>query len=107
MSVETPDVPSAAVRNAGRDTRLFIAGEWREGAVRLDVLDPATEERAGGVALAAGADLDDAVSAAGAAFPAWARTPGHERGAVLVRAAALLESRADEVIDGLMREAGK
>jgi succinate-semialdehyde dehydrogenase/glutarate-semialdehyde dehydrogenase len=107
MSVETPDVPSAAVRYAGRDTRLFIAGEWREGAGWLDVLDPATEERAGGVALATAADVDDAVSAAGAAFPAWARTPGHERGAVLVRAAALLESRADVVVHGLMREAGK
>ena len=106
MSAETHAAPAQA-RNGGRDTRLFIDGVWRDGGGWLDVLDPATEERAGGVALATAADVDDAVRAASAAFPAWARTPGHERGAVLVRAAALLEARADEVIRGLMREAGK
>lgn len=101
------DVAPAAPRTAGRDAQLFVAGAWRDGAGWLDVVDPSTEERAGRVALAAPADVDEAVRAASAAFPAWAATPGHERGAVLARAAAQLEARADEAIGGLMREAGK
>jgi succinate-semialdehyde dehydrogenase/glutarate-semialdehyde dehydrogenase len=106
MSVEVVD--DTLVRSAARETRLFIAGEWRDGAGGwLDIVNPATEERAGRVSLAAATDVGDAVTAAHAAFPSWAATSAHERGAVLVRAAALLESRAEEATRALMQEAGK
>ena len=107
MSVETPDTTPTQVLGAGRDVPLFVAGAWRDGVGWLDVVDPASEEPTGRVALAGPGDVDDAICAADTAFPAWAATPGHERGAVLVRASALLEARADNVVRGLMLEAGK
>src|SRR4051812_41845449 len=106
MSVELAD--ETLVREAARETRLFIAGEWREGAAgRLDVVNPATEERVSRVALAASTDVHDAVAAAHSAFLPWAATPAHERGAVLIRASALLKSRGAAIIRALMQEAGK
>jgi succinate-semialdehyde dehydrogenase/glutarate-semialdehyde dehydrogenase len=88
--------------------QLHVAGAWREGAAgRRDVLDPATGRAAGTVSLAGPRDLDDALAAAQGAFPAWAATPGHERGAILRRAAELLRERAADVAAGLGREGGK
>jgi succinate-semialdehyde dehydrogenase/glutarate-semialdehyde dehydrogenase len=90
------------------DVRLLVGGEWRDGAGgRLDVVDPATGRPAGTVALAGPGDLDDAVAAAQRAFPAWAATPGHDRGTILKRAAALLRERAGEVAGALSIEGGK
>jgi succinate-semialdehyde dehydrogenase/glutarate-semialdehyde dehydrogenase len=90
------------------DVRLFVGGDWRDaGAGWLPVVDPATEREAGRVALADDDDLADAVAAAHAAFPAWAATPAHERGAVLKRAAALLSDRAESIADILCVEGGK
>ncbi len=90
------------------DVRLLVGGAWRDGAGgRLDVVDPATGRPAGSVAVADAGDLDDAVAAAHGAFPAWAATPGHDRGAILKRAAALLHERAGEVADALSVEGGK
>jgi succinate-semialdehyde dehydrogenase / glutarate-semialdehyde dehydrogenase len=89
------------------NTQLFIDGTWREGAGRLDVIDPATAHPAGSVALAGPDELDAALDAAQRAFPAWAATPGHDRGAILKRAAALLSERAGEVAAALSVESGK
>ena len=90
------------------DVRLLVGGAWRDGAGgRLDVVDPATGRPAGSVALAGAGDLDDALAAAHGAFPPWAATPGHDRGAILKRAAALLDERAGEVADALSVEGGK
>jgi acyl-CoA reductase-like NAD-dependent aldehyde dehydrogenase len=51
--------------------------------------------------------VDDAVTAAALAQPGWARLPAPERGAVLLRAAAILASRQREVATDLVREEGK
>ncbi|HXN56452.1 MAG TPA: aldehyde dehydrogenase family protein, partial [Myxococcales bacterium] len=53
------------------------------------------------------ADVKAAVDAAVAAFPAWAATPGPERGRVLLRAHRLLEGRLDVLSEALCREEGK
>ena len=52
-------------------------------------------------------DAAQAAAAAAEAFPAWAATPAPVRGAVLFRAAALLDERAEEVARTLTREEGK
>ena len=52
-------------------------------------------------------DLDDALAAAQGAFPLWSGTPGHDRGAILKRAAALLHERAGDVAAALAVEGGK
>jgi succinate-semialdehyde dehydrogenase / glutarate-semialdehyde dehydrogenase len=106
MSAEAQPAAGAA-QAAGGAVRLLVGGEWRTGGGTREVIDPSTGEPAGTVALATAADLDDALAAAQDAFPAWAATPGHDRGAVLKRAAALLAERAEDVAAGLTHEGGK
>jgi len=53
------------------------------------------------------ADVHRAVGVAADAFAAWASTPAPERGAILIKAAAILESRLAEVARDLTREEGK
>ena len=43
------------------------------------------------------ADIDRAVAAAKAAFPAWSRTPGAERRKILIKVAEAIEARAEEI----------
>ena len=53
-------------------TGLFIGGEARDTADRLEIVDPARPgEIVGTAAAASEADVADAVAAAKAAFPAW------------------------------------
>ena len=42
-------------------------------------------------------DIDRAVAAAKAAFPAWSRTPGAERRKILIKVAEAIEARAEEI----------
>ena len=72
-----------------------------------DVVDPSTGERVVEVELAGPADVDRAVAAARAAFPAWSRTTPAERSGVLVRLAALLDERAEELAVTETRQTGK
>jgi alpha-ketoglutaric semialdehyde dehydrogenase len=51
--------------------------------------------------------VDEAVQAAAAAQPGWARLPAPERGAILLRAAAILSGRRHAVATDLVREEGK
>jgi succinate-semialdehyde dehydrogenase / glutarate-semialdehyde dehydrogenase len=97
-----------SVETAARDAQLLIGGAWSDGAGgRLPLVDPATEATIGHVALAGPRDLDAAVAAAQRAFEPWAATPPHERGAVLLRAAALLRERTPAIAADLCAEAGK
>ncbi|MET8427662.1 aldehyde dehydrogenase family protein [Nocardia sp. NPDC004860] len=88
----------------------LIGGRWREGrgGTTAASVNPAEPELvvASGTAADAG-DLDDAVIAARAAAADWSRTPAHERGAVLVRAAAVVEAAAGEWGPELAQEEGK
>jgi aldehyde dehydrogenase (NAD+) len=56
---------------------------------------------------ASAADVRRAVDAAQAAFIAWRKTPGPERGRVIWRAAEIARRRADEIARTLTREEGK
>jgi acyl-CoA reductase-like NAD-dependent aldehyde dehydrogenase len=57
--------------------------------------------------LATAADVQPAIDAAVAAFPAWRKTPGPERGRVMWRAANIARSRLDDIAKTLTREEGK
>lgn len=88
--------------------QLFIDGAWRAGQAGVaQVIDPATEQANGAVTLASPADLDAAIAAAAAARKGWGATPAAERGAILLRAAALLKERAADVARDLTLEQGK
>ena len=52
-------------------------------------------------------DVQKAIVAAQAAFTAWRKTPGPERGRVIWRAAEIARRRADEIARTLTREEGK
>ena len=77
------------------------------GDRRGDVFDPATGHVARQVAYASPADVDAAVTAAGAAFGPWAATSLAERGRVLFRFRELFHERADELAAIITAEHGK
>ena len=76
------DAPARAwlAKHAG-SFKHYIGGEWREpiGGARFDSIDPSTGALLGKVAQGSAADVDAAVKAARAAYPAWAALSGHAR----------------------------
>ena len=91
------------------NTELFINGKWRAASSNdwLDVINPATEESVGKVAVAQISDLDEALDAANAAFKLWRNTPPFARYKIMRRAADLLRERADSVAKIMTIEQGK
>ena len=62
-----------------REFKLLIDGNLVSGAAGLDVINPATEEVLAEAPRADRAQLDEAVVAAKAAFPAWSAKPSSSR----------------------------
>jgi aldehyde dehydrogenase (NAD+) len=79
--------------------RLFIGGEWVDAVDggTIDVLNPHDGTVVARVAEARGADVDRAVEAANAAFPAWRDLPAAEHGRLLLRLADAIEANAAEL----------
>ena len=77
------------------------------GPRRSDVFNPATGQVARQVVLATAADVDAAVAAATAAFPAWAAQTPLARARVLFRLRDLLEQSAAEMSAIITAEHGK
>jgi len=79
--------------------RMYIDGRWRdaEGDSVFGVLDPATRRMIERVPDASAADVRSAVDAADPAFPAWAATPAKERGRILARIQAPVESETEAI----------
>ena len=72
-----------------------------------DVMDPATGELLARVPRAGPAEVDAAVEAAAAAFPAWRDTPVPERVQLLFRYKAILEREREALARLVSRENGK
>ena len=89
--------------------RHFIAGEFRDPAEGrwLEVFDPATGRVFAEVADGIAADVDAAVEAAQAAFPAWSSLPNSERSHWLSKLADALEARLDDFAHAESRNGGK
>ena len=87
----------------------YIGGEWRGGtsSATADIINPATFESLGTIALAEQADVAAAVDAASAAFPQWRRTPPQERIQYLFHFKQLLHQHADEIARITTMENGK
>nr|WP_241188091.1 NAD-dependent succinate-semialdehyde dehydrogenase [Pseudohalocynthiibacter aestuariivivens] len=91
-----------------KPAQMFIAGEWCDGQNgSADVLDPATGEAIGAVAISGASDLDRALDAAETAFKSWSQTSAYERSALLRKAADLLRDRAEDIGRLMVREQGK
>jgi len=90
-----------------------IVGHFINGADVADdnrplaVTNPATGEVTKHVAMATKSTVEDAISAAEDAFPAWRNTTPQKRAKVMFRFKALLEEHADEIVAALTSEHGK
>ncbi|HEY4204644.1 MAG TPA: aldehyde dehydrogenase family protein [Xanthobacteraceae bacterium] len=89
------------------DYNLLIDGKMVPGDLEMPVLNPATEEVVAQCPRATKAQLDKAVAAAKAAFPAWAATPIEERRKYIVKMADVIEANAGELARILTSEQGK
>ena len=87
--------------------RMLIGGDWRQGAVERDIVDPYRREVIARAPESDMTDLDDALQAAVAAKPLIAEMPGYERAALLRRVADRLVARAEEIAETMSRETGK
>ncbi len=72
-----------------------------------DVYRPASGERTGQVGLSNAADVHAAVTAASAAFPAWADTPPIRRARLMNRLLGLMNQHKDELARTITAEHGK
>ncbi len=89
------------------ELKLFIAGAWRSAASDMPVINPATEEEIGRLPCASISDLDDALEAAVAGFRLWSRTSPRQRADTILRAAALIRERQEEIAQAITLEHGK
>jgi len=87
---------------------FYIDGGWvaASGGQRLDVINPATEEAFCRIAMGAQPDVDKAVAAAKAAFPAFSRTTKEERLDLLSKVLEAYKARVDEMAETISREMG-
>jgi 1-pyrroline-5-carboxylate dehydrogenase len=89
-------IPTVVNGEPRTDGEPFTLGSPNDDKLELATVHPATER-----------DVDDAVTAARAAFPAWADTPWAERVALLRRAADLISERSNELAALMTMEVGK
>jgi benzaldehyde dehydrogenase (NAD) len=90
-----------------RDDLIFAGGSWRPGSgATIDVIEPATGDALGRIALATPADVTRASRAAAEAQRDWAAAPHFQRAAVLRKAAALWAEHAEEISWWNIREVG-
>jgi malonate-semialdehyde dehydrogenase (acetylating)/methylmalonate-semialdehyde dehydrogenase len=92
-----------------RDIRHFVNGSTFEGASGRfgDVFNPNTGEVQARVQLATPAELDKAVQAAAAAFPAWSATNPQRRARVMFEFKRLVEANMNDLAELLSSEHGK
>ena len=87
--------------------KLLINGQMVEGEPSMDVVNPATEEKLADCPRASESQLNAAVAAAKAAFPAWSKTSIDERKAAVLKIADVVEANAAELAQLLTKEQGK
>ncbi|MGV9675960.1 aldehyde dehydrogenase family protein [Nocardia sp. NPDC003482] len=89
-------------------TKFYIGGDWIDPAESrtFDVVNPATEQVCGRVAAGSAEDVDRAVAAARAAFPAWSRTSVADRIALLRNISERFEERSADLAAALTEEMG-
>jgi aldehyde dehydrogenase (NAD+) len=88
--------------------QFYVDGQWVDPIApkSLSVLNPATEEAIGTISLGTAADVDAAVTAARAAFPAYAATSREERLALLGKIIEVYQTHYDEMAEIISLEMG-
>ena len=92
------------------ESQNFIGGEWvpADSGEVSEIVNPSNPSEILGTTPKSGeAEAKRAIEAAAAALPEWKATLPSARGAILMKAADIIESRADELARLMTREAGK
>ena len=89
-------------------TQFYINGEWVDPVdpKHLDVINPATEETIGKIAMGNSKDVDKAVGAAKEAFESFSQTSKEERLALMGKILEVYQSRYDEIAETISSEMG-
>jgi aldehyde dehydrogenase (NAD+) len=97
-----------AKRMSNNHLKFYINGGWVDPVkpATIDVVNPATEEPFTKISAGSAADVDKAVAAARAAFPAFSRTSKAERVALLKRIIAAYDKRAEDIAQAVSAEMG-
>jgi aldehyde dehydrogenase (NAD+) len=88
--------------------KFYIDGQWVDPAElgTADVINPATEQVAGRIALGSPADVDKAVAAARRAFASWSQSTREQRLDLLGAIQAEYAKRQTELGDAIIEEMG-
>ena len=95
-------------RDAHAWALAWIDGAWVDavGGQTIAIEAPGTRTTIATVPRGGAEDIDRAVKAANAAFPAWSKTPPRERGRILQKVADAIEARLDELALIIAEETG-
>jgi len=85
---------------------LLINGKDVTTETTFAVTSPSTHQEIWQSSSASLSDVDNAIAAAQAAFPAWSKTKPATRRNILLKAAEVLEKRAEELGGYMMQEMG-
>jgi betaine-aldehyde dehydrogenase len=96
---EGPDLSARVAGVLPRQRNLYYDGAWHapRSGEHARSISPATQEDLGSYAVAGTEDVDAAVAAAAAAWPAWRDTPALARADLLRRMAAIVRQHAGEL----------
>lgn len=88
--------------------QFYINGEWVDPVTprTLDIENPATEEMFATISIGSAADVDKAVAAARAAFPAFSQTSVEYRAELLDKITAGIQARMPELAEAISDEMG-
>ena len=87
--------------------KLLINGELVDGASTMEVINPATETVLALCPRADEAQMEAAIQAAKAAFPAWSRRPIAQRREMLLKLADAMDAQQNDLARVLTQEQGK
>jgi malonate-semialdehyde dehydrogenase (acetylating)/methylmalonate-semialdehyde dehydrogenase len=100
---------AATIQTGVETLRNYVGGQWvaTQATDTQEVRNPATDEVLAHVPLSGAADVDAAVTAAAAAFPAWRATPPQERARYFFKLREVLDAQREELARLVVTEMGK
>lgn len=107
MNTNLPQLDPSALDTALPEGRLFIGGQWRDGAATFAVTNPATGEDFARVSHAGAADALEALDAADAAQDGWRSVPPRKRAELMHRLYDLMLAREEDFARIMTLESGK
>ncbi|RDU97205.1 aldehyde dehydrogenase family protein [Trinickia dinghuensis] len=108
MNIRTDNLHAEVVLPKAGITGLLIDNEWRAPAngKTLDIENPSRRETLATIGASDADDVNAAVAAAAAAFPAWRRLASRARGALLTELGNRVTAHAEEIARVLAAESG-